>query len=163
MYDEFNTSHDDDEIEIEAIGIEVDSQPIELYKVLKMANVVSGGGEAKYAISEGYVAVNGEIELRKRRKLVDGDLIEFNNDYYVIICDQPIEIKPKKSLDAVKKSDNKSAKAKGGRTAANSKPNMTQPKATPPMKAKKEPKKKNSATIEAGVNGGRSRIHFGES
>ncbi|RQW65167.1 urease [Vibrio viridaestus] len=82
-----------EEIEIEAIGIEVDSQPIELYKVLKIANAVSGGGEAKYAISEGYVAVNGEIETRKRCKIYDGDLIEFNQEFYLLICDNPVEEK----------------------------------------------------------------------
>ena len=76
-----------EEVEIEAIGIEVSSQPIELYKIFKIANLVNGGGEAKHIISEGYVAVNGEIETRKRRKIVDGDLIEFNQEYYVVICD----------------------------------------------------------------------------
>lgn len=76
-----------EEIEIEALGIEVNSQPIELYKVFKIANLVNGGGEAKHIISEGYVAVNGEIETRKRRKIYEGDLIEFNQEYYVILCD----------------------------------------------------------------------------
>jgi ribosome-associated protein len=91
----------EEEVEIEAIGIEVDSQPIELYKVLKIADVVAGGGEAKYAISEGYVAVNGELELRKRRKLYDGDLIEFNEEYYLIICDAPVtEPEARMTLDA---------------------------------------------------------------
>ena len=51
-----------EEIEVEALEVEVSVQPIELYKVLKIANLVSGGGEAKYAISEGDVAVNGEVE-----------------------------------------------------------------------------------------------------
>lgn len=62
-----------DEIEIEAIGIDVDAHPIELYKLFKIANLVSGGGEAKHIIEEGYVAVNGELETRKRRKMYDGD------------------------------------------------------------------------------------------
>ncbi|MCD9470063.1 RNA-binding S4 domain-containing protein [Photobacterium phosphoreum] len=80
-----------EEIEVEALEVEVSVQPIELYKVLKIANQVSGGGEAKYAISEGYVAVNGEIELRKRCKIYDGDVIEFNGEYFVVICDQPVQ------------------------------------------------------------------------
>lgn len=80
------SEYESEEIEIEAIGIEIDSQPIELYKIFKIANLVSGGGEAKHIISEGYVAVNGEIETRKRRKIMDGDLIEFNQQYYIIIC-----------------------------------------------------------------------------
>ncbi|WED28632.1 RNA-binding S4 domain-containing protein [Vibrio sp. DW001] len=78
-----------DEVEIEAIGIEISSQPIELYKLFKIANLVNGGGEAKHIISEGYVAVNGEIETRKRRKMFDGDLVEFNQEYYVVLCDLP--------------------------------------------------------------------------
>ncbi|WP_261818168.1 RNA-binding S4 domain-containing protein [Vibrio gallicus] len=73
------------EVEIEAIGVEVTSEPIELYKVLKIADAVSGGGEAKQAISQGFVAVNGELELRKRRKLVDGDLVQFNEEFYLVI------------------------------------------------------------------------------
>jgi ribosome-associated protein len=100
-----------DEIEIEAIGIEVDSQPIELYKVLKLANAVSGGGEAKYAISEGYVAVNGEIELRKRCKIYDGDLIEFNQEFYLLICENPVveEVKkPQKQTQSKPKKQPKS-------------------------------------------------------
>ncbi|WP_038176465.1 RNA-binding S4 domain-containing protein [Vibrio pacinii] len=79
-----------EEIEIEAIGIEVSSQPIELYKVFKIANLVGGGGEAKHLIAEGYVAVNGELETRKRRKLYDGDFFEFNQEYYVVVCDVPV-------------------------------------------------------------------------
>ncbi|MFO6422564.1 RNA-binding S4 domain-containing protein [Motilimonas sp. KMU-193] len=80
-----------EEIEIEAIGIEVSAQPIELYKVLKIANAVSGGGEAKMAISEGYVALNGEVETRKRCKVYDGDVIQFNGEFYLVLCDAPVE------------------------------------------------------------------------
>ncbi|MDF9389681.1 RNA-binding S4 domain-containing protein [Vibrio sp. 1151_11] len=81
---------ENEEIEIEAIGIEVSSQPIELYKVLKIANLVDGGGQAKFLISDGYVAVNGELETRKRRKMYNGDFLEFNQEYYVVLCDQPV-------------------------------------------------------------------------
>lgn len=96
-------SEEHEEYEVEALGVEVSSQPIELYKVLKIANAVSGGGEAKFAISEGYVAVNGELEQRKRRKVYDGDVVEFNNEFYLVLCDKPVAevsdepIKPKKA------------------------------------------------------------------
>ncbi|MFY2508807.1 RNA-binding S4 domain-containing protein [Vibrio pectenicida] len=76
------------EIEIEAIGVDVSSQPVELYKVFKLANLVGGGGEAKHLIAEGYVAVNGELETRKRRKMYHGDVFEFNQEFYVVICDE---------------------------------------------------------------------------
>ncbi|MGB0937483.1 MAG: RNA-binding S4 domain-containing protein [Colwellia sp.] len=60
--------------------IELNQQPIELYKLLKIANLVSGGGEAKMVISEGYVFLNGEVEFQKRKKIYHQDIIEFNGD-----------------------------------------------------------------------------------
>ncbi|MDG3085779.1 RNA-binding S4 domain-containing protein [Vibrio hannami] len=87
MYEE-HSEEPMEEIEVEAIGIEIATQPIELFKIFKLANLVGSGGEAKHIISEGYVAVNGELETRKRRKLYDGDLVEFNQEFYLIICDE---------------------------------------------------------------------------
>jgi ribosome-associated protein len=158
MQDQYTPELDDDEVEIEAIGIEVDSQPIELYKVLKIANVVSGGGEAKYAIAEGYVAVNGEIEYRKRRKVLDGDLIEFNGEYYLIICDQPVDHTPRVKAEKLGHTH---------KTAKQKKADKNQAKAS--VKDERDPKKseisakkdKSKATIEPSNDGGRSRIHFG--
>ncbi|MDD2598479.1 MAG: RNA-binding S4 domain-containing protein [Kiritimatiellae bacterium] len=50
---------------------------IELCKLLKLQNLAQSGGEAKFFISEGRVKVNNELELRKRRKIIAGDSIEF--------------------------------------------------------------------------------------
>jgi len=60
--------------------VEVDVQPIELYKLLKIADLVSGGGEAKIVISEGYVLLNNEVEYQKRKKVYDGDYIQFGDN-----------------------------------------------------------------------------------
>lgn len=68
--------------------ITITEQPIELCKLLKIANMVSGGGEAKIVISEGYVLLNGEVEFRKRKKVVDGDIIEFNGETLTVQFDQ---------------------------------------------------------------------------
>lgn len=68
--------------------IEIEEQPIELYKLLKIANLVSGGGEAKMLISEGYVLLNGERETQKRKKIFHGDIIEFNGDLIELECHQ---------------------------------------------------------------------------
>jgi len=51
---------------------------IELYKILKIENLAASGGEAKYLIGEGMVLVNGQVETRKRRKTVAGDIVEYN-------------------------------------------------------------------------------------
>ena len=64
----------------------IKKEPIELYKVLKFENMVASGGEAKFVIAEGLVLVNGEIETRKRKKIVAGDIIEFNNEKMQISC-----------------------------------------------------------------------------
>ena len=60
--------------------VEIDQQPIELYKLLKIADLVSGGGEAKVLIAEGYVLLNNEIELQKRKKIYDGDFIQLGDN-----------------------------------------------------------------------------------
>jgi ribosome-associated protein len=53
-------------------------EPIELYKLLKIAHMVGGGGEAKIMITEGNVLVNNEVEVQKRKKIRHGDIIEYN-------------------------------------------------------------------------------------
>jgi ribosome-associated protein len=60
--------------------VEVTKEPVELYKILKFEGMVGSGGEAKFVIAEGHVLVNGEIETRKRKKIVSGDIIEFGQD-----------------------------------------------------------------------------------
>lgn len=48
---------------------------IELMKLLKIKQIAQTGGHAKIIIDNGEVQVNGEQELRKRKKLRKGDLI----------------------------------------------------------------------------------------
>jgi ribosome-associated protein len=58
----------------------IKSEPVELYKILKFEAMVSSGGVAKLAIESGDVMVNGEVETRKRKKMLSGDVIEFNGE-----------------------------------------------------------------------------------
>jgi ribosome-associated protein len=60
--------------------INISVEPIELCKLLKIANMVSGGGEAKIVISEGYVVVNNEVEFQKRKKIRHGDIVQFDGE-----------------------------------------------------------------------------------
>lgn len=83
----------------EIIQVEINYQPIELCKLLKVANLVGGGGEAKIVISEGYVLVNGEVEFQKRKKIYHQDVVQFNGEVIELLCFTPKEvqeIKPKK-------------------------------------------------------------------
>ena len=50
---------------------------MELNKLLKVQNLVPSGGMAKMVIEDKLVRVNGEVELRKRRKLRSGDVVDF--------------------------------------------------------------------------------------
>ena len=55
---------------------ELTEESIELYKLLKLLDLVDSGGQAKMIIAEGYVKRNAEVELRKRAKIYPGDTIE---------------------------------------------------------------------------------------
>lgn len=60
--------------------VTIRSAPVELYKILKFEGMAASGAEAKAAIADGQVLVNGAIETRKRRKILPGDIIEFGGD-----------------------------------------------------------------------------------
>lgn len=53
---------------------------IKLGQALKAAGLAESGVEAKYAIQDGEVMVNGEIELQRGKKLYDGDIVEYHGD-----------------------------------------------------------------------------------
>ena len=65
--------------------VEIEKEPIELYKILKFESMVQSGGEAKFVIAEGLVRVNGEVETRKSKKIFSGDIIEFEEETIRII------------------------------------------------------------------------------
>lgn len=51
---------------------------IKLGQALKAANLVESGGDAKHVVQEGMVRVNGQVDTRRGKKLVAGDLVEYN-------------------------------------------------------------------------------------
>ncbi len=57
--------------------VEIREESIALFKLLKLANMVASGGEAKYVVSEGLVRVNGAVETKKGKKIFPGDIVEF--------------------------------------------------------------------------------------
>ena len=50
---------------------------IKLGQALKAAGLVGSGVEAKLAIQDGQVRVNGQVEVQRGKKLVAGDVVEF--------------------------------------------------------------------------------------
>ncbi|MEQ8752469.1 MAG: RNA-binding S4 domain-containing protein [Coleofasciculus sp. G1-WW12-02] len=59
-------------------------QTIKLDQFLKWVGIASTGGEAKLMIQEGDVTVNGIIETRRGRKLVEGDLVSVQGETYKV-------------------------------------------------------------------------------
>ncbi|MBC7962280.1 MAG: RNA-binding S4 domain-containing protein [Steroidobacteraceae bacterium] len=57
---------------------------IKLDSFLKGENAVSSGGEAKVIIAEGYVSVNGEVEMRRGRKLYPGDKVVYGRKSFTV-------------------------------------------------------------------------------
>jgi len=55
---------------------ELDEEYIELYKLLKVTGIAESGAHAKMLIEEGNVRRNGDVETRKRAKIVAGEKIE---------------------------------------------------------------------------------------
>lgn len=53
---------------------------IELIQLLKATGIASTGGHAKFIVEDGMIVRNGEVEMRKRAKLVVGDIIEMDGN-----------------------------------------------------------------------------------
>ncbi len=65
--------------------IKIRDEFIKLGQALKLAGVVEDGVEAKYAIQDGLVQVNGEVDQRRGRKIYEGDVITFEDQEIKVI------------------------------------------------------------------------------
>jgi ribosome-associated protein len=66
-------------------AIEVRGARIELGALLKLAGLADTGGQAKRLVQGGAVRVNGALEVRRRRKLGDGDIVEVEGRGAVVV------------------------------------------------------------------------------
>lgn len=57
--------------------IKLRDEYIKLGQALKAAGFVDSGVEAKIVIQDGLVKVNGAVEYQRGKKLVDGDVVDF--------------------------------------------------------------------------------------
>lgn len=57
--------------------IEIREQFIKLDALMKFASLVASGGEAKMAIADGLVSVNGEVCTMRGKKIRPGDIVSF--------------------------------------------------------------------------------------
>ncbi len=65
-------------------SMKINDDFITLGQLLKLANLVSSGTEAKMCILDGLVFVNDKVELRRGRKLYHGDIVEFHKHKFII-------------------------------------------------------------------------------
>lgn len=59
--------------------VPITTEFIKLQDLLKLADLVSTGGEAKLRILDGEVKVNGEVCTQRGKKLRPGDIVTFEN------------------------------------------------------------------------------------
>ncbi len=64
--------------------LEDEEQSIALDKLLKLMNLVGSGSEARAAIVDGMVSVNGSVETQGRKNLKLGDKVIFNGNSILI-------------------------------------------------------------------------------
>ncbi|WP_246037059.1 RNA-binding S4 domain-containing protein [Thalassotalea litorea] len=155
-----------DESDINTIDVYV--EPLELYKLLKIANLVGGGGEAKMLIADGHVGVNGELCQQKRKKIYQGDLVEFNGEFMQIrLVDAP----QKPAFNATDASDieteelalTKQAKPESRKSSPTNKRKAKAGKSVNSGKAKKAGKPDSNKKSDSETNGrgsGRRSISF---
>jgi ribosome-associated protein len=65
--------------------IKINTDFIKLDAFLKWAGIVGMGSEAKMVVQSGAVKLNGNVEIQRGKKLVKGDIVEFEGDAYKIV------------------------------------------------------------------------------
>jgi len=63
----------------------IEGSYIELIQLLKALGIAGTGGHAKHIVENGEIIRNGEVETRKRAKLIPGDIIEIDDLRIVLV------------------------------------------------------------------------------
>ena len=66
-------------------AIEISDDFIKLGQLLKLANLVSSGVEAKVVIQNGEVTVNGSVDTRRGKKIYPQDVVEYKGKQVTVI------------------------------------------------------------------------------
>ncbi len=70
---------------MEEISLREGDEYIKLGQLLKKANMMSSGVDAKMVILDGLVSVNGEVELRRGKKIYPGDVVTFEGESVKVV------------------------------------------------------------------------------
>lgn len=67
------------------IEFQLQGEYIPLIQLLKATNLVGTGGEAQIVVSEGLVKYNGTVDYRKRLKVKQRDVVEYDGKKIIVI------------------------------------------------------------------------------
>ena len=67
------------------VNIREEDEFIKLGQALKKASLVGSGVDAKMVILDGLVSVNGEVELRRGKKIYPGDVVTFEGESVKVV------------------------------------------------------------------------------
>lgn len=70
---------------MQEIEFSIEGDYIELLGLLKVTGIAQTGGHAKMIVEDGEVIRNGELEMRKRAKLITGDIIEVSDQIRIVL------------------------------------------------------------------------------
>jgi ribosome-associated protein len=70
---------------MQEIEFSIEGDYIELLGLLKVTGIAQTGGHAKMIVEDGEVIRNGELEMRKRAKLITGDIIEVSDEIRIVL------------------------------------------------------------------------------
>lgn len=65
--------------------IKLKGEFIPLCDLMKVADLAESGGAAKHIIAEGKVLVDGQVELRKRCKIRQGQIVDFGGEKVKVV------------------------------------------------------------------------------
>jgi ribosome-associated protein len=71
------------------VQVQLDSEYIELFKLLKVLGLADSGGAAKAVVADGLVQVDGQVELRKACKLRVGQVVQYKDTRVTILAGEP--------------------------------------------------------------------------
>ncbi len=70
---------------MQEIEFKINGDYIELLALLKATGIAETGGHAKFIVEDEVIIRNGELELRKRAKLIPGDIIEVGDEVKILL------------------------------------------------------------------------------
>ena len=70
---------------MEEVSLREGEEFIKLGQLLKKANMMSSGVDAKMVILDGLVTVNGEVENRRGKKICPGDVVTYQGESVKVV------------------------------------------------------------------------------